>query len=713
MPVVYHNSLGRFRADMRDPHLIPLMLADIFHSGASLSPEEALRTRTSEFRSWSNSLGYVEKALAMGGLPDDCGVLLEYRLPRTSRRVDVIVTGHDEKGGANFVIIELKQWSSARPLPEDPGLVEARVGGKERVLTHPSFQALSYEQFLRSMCVPVYEGRIEPRSCAYLHNDYTDKDSLSAPPNDTYVARAPLFDARDQSHLAGYLKKAVGRGGGGPISWELLHGRLTPSPHLIEEVGRLFSRTKREGFVLIEDQYVAYRRILTQATLTVEKDRAAFELPEGAPRRFARKAIIVEGGPGTGKSVVALTVFAELLRSFSTDAFARNIRFVSPTASYRNALLAVLKGVSPSERIEELRRSSDVDTFFRGAVTFFKPESRQDFGKGFDPALIAPEYSVLVVDEAHRLNTRTNMYRGSSMVQDVIRAGAVCVFFLDEEQSLRPSDEGSVERIREVAAQYGAEVVGPLRLEAQFRCQGAEGFLNWLSDALQMPSRGEATANAEGWDRSAFDFGIVDDPRDLVRWVKGINAKLPAGHRLQKGGVLEGARLLAGYAWDWSPASLNPDADVNDVQVRDHEGRVAVSLPWNSRRKSTEWAILDDTRGQVGCVHTSQGLEFDYVGVLIGRDLRYDPVKKELFADYDSFRDREGKAGLFGSGPAPKGAEKRRMRNRLVLKYVRRCYRVLLSRGIRGARVYCEDKALADYLKAKLAKTKDFSKTGG
>ncbi|MDL2060067.1 DUF2075 domain-containing protein [Mesosutterella sp. AGMB02718] len=712
MPVVYHNSLGRFRADMRDPHLIPLMLADIFRSGAPLSPEEAQRTRTSEFRSWSNSLGYVEKALAMGALPDDCGVLLEYRLPRTSRRVDVIVTGHDEKGAANFVIIELKQWSSARPLPEDPGLVETRVGGRDRVLTHPSLQASSYERFLRSMCAPVYEGKIRPRACAYLHNDYTDKASLSAPPNDVYVRQAPLFDARDQSRLAGYLKRAVGAGRGRAISWELLNGRLTPSPRLIEEVGRLFSKTKREGFVLIEDQYVAYRRILTQAKLTVERDCEAFEKPEGQ-RRFARKAIIVEGGPGTGKSVVALTVFAELLRSLSSDSFARNIRFVSPTASYRNALLAVLKGVKPSERFESLRRAGDVNCFFRGATTFFKPESRSDSGPGFDPALIAPDYSVLVVDEAHRLNTRTNMYRGSSMVQDVIRAAAVCVFFLDEEQSLRPVDEGSVERIREVASHYGAEVVGPLRLEAQFRCQGAEGFLNWLSDALQMPRRSGATANEEGWDRSAFDFDVLDDPRELVRWVEDINAKLPAGHSLQKGGVLEGARLLAGYAWDWSPEGVNPDAQVNDVEVHDHEGRVAVSLPWNSRKSSTEWAILDSTRGQVGCVHTCQGLEFDYVGVLIGRDLRYDPVKKEVFADYDSFKDSAGKAGLFGSGCGLKGAEKRRLRSGLVLKYVQRCYRVLLSRGIRGARVYCEDKALSDYLKAKLALARDFSKSRG
>lgn len=125
-------------------------------------------------------------------------------------------------------------------------------------------------------------------------------------------------------------------------------------------------------------------------------------------------------------------------------------------------------------------------------------------------------------------------------------------------------------------------------------------------------------------------------------------------------------------------------------------------MPWNNRKSSYEWAIDPATmlRNEVGCVHTSQGLEFDWVGVFIGKDLRYDPDKKMLFADIDNYYDKGGKNGL-GKNKAE--------RSKNLLKYVCRCYRVLLSRGVRGARIYCCDKNLAEYLKAELAKTRNLS----
>ncbi len=703
MPVLYAQSLGTFREDMRHSHRIPMMLASIFHPGERLSPEEAHKTDSSEFRSWDASLGFMRNAIDLGGLPDDCGVMLEYQLPTSSRRVDMIVTGEGEDEKKNAVIVELKQWSHAKPIPDQPGVVEVENVRGENRKAHPSYQAWSYQRLLETMKVPVYEDLIHPYACAYMHNAFSGVEALRASPNDVFAERAPLFGALDQAKLGEYLSKHVGRGKGIGILWELRDGKLTPAPRLIDEVGKLFAERKKEedGFALIDEQKVVFERLKSEVRRTVDANIAA---RNSASPRYNRLALIVEGGPGTGKSVVALTAFSDLLRLWRRDPDGRNIRFISPTASYRAGIEEMLTGSRKKDRMQELGTNAAIKGLFTPALTLYDEESERDGAPGFDPALIEPKYSALIVDEAHRLNVRQNMYRGKSMVQDVIRAAGASVFFLDEDQCIRPVDEGTVARIREVAKEYGAEVVGPLKLTAQFRCQGAEGFLNWLADMLQMGS--SRTANEEGWDRSAFDFGICDDPRDVKAWVDAINARPRAGER-EKAGIIRGARMLAGYAWDWSKG-LAPDGTLPlDVKILGPDGRIALELPWNSRKAGPDWCLDDSTRGEVGCVHTTQGLEVEYVGVFIGPDLRYDPEKKKLFADYDSYRDIAGKTGLKANGLKLKGAALKAARDREILTYVRRCYRVLLSRGIKGARVYCCDPELGKYLKARLAAAKD------
>ena len=157
--------------------------------------------------------------------------------------------------------------------------------------------------------------------------------------------------------------------------------------------------------------------------------------------------------------------------------------------------------------------------------------------------------------------------------------------------------------------------------------------------------------------------------------------------------VIRGARMLAGYAWPWTKDN-NDNAEIADVTIGE------VKLPWNNRRDSSRWAIQPHTRNEVGCVHRAQGLEFEYVGVFIGPDLRYDPQRKCLYTSTDWYFDVGGKSNL--------GKDKA-IRDANLLKYVCRCYRVLLSRGIRGARVYCCDAELASYLKKRLRETINLS----
>ena len=210
-----------------------------------------------------------------------------------------------------------------------------------------------------------------------------------------------------------------------------------------------------------------------------------------------------------------------------------------------------------------------------------------------------------------------------------------------------------------------------VELKAQFRCSGADGYLNWVDHTLQIAD----TGNYDGWDQGAFDFRIFDDPNELYESICRLN---DAGMK---------ARMLAGYAWNWTQAKDgNDDAQVNDVNI----DKFDFHMPWNSRRASTTWAADNSMRDQIGCIHTSQGLEFDYVGVIIGNDMKFDPDKMEIYADYDCYYDATGKKGL------------KNQRARLTA-YVKNIYRVLLSRGMKGCYVYCTDKNLQKYMKERKA----------
>ncbi len=253
------------------------------------------------------------------------------------------------------------------------------------------------------------------------------------------------------------------------------------------------------------------------------------------------------------------------------------------------------------------------------------------------------------------------MYQGYNQVDDVIKAARTTIFFIDDNQMVRPDDIGSVAEIKKYANIYGAEVL-EMELAAQFRCSGAEGYINWLDDVLQL----RETANYDGWEDGDFEFKIFDDPNEMRKAIKQKDAE---GHS---------ARILAGYAWEWTAQKAgNADAQVSDVLVPEYE----FAMPWNSRKVGSTWAIDDSGIDQVGCIHTSQGLEFDYVGVIIGDDLAYNDETSTFYTDYAKYYDKVGKKGLKDD---PKEL------NRLV----RNIYKVLMTRGIKGCYLYCTDPTL-------------------
>lgn len=400
---------------------------------------------------------------------------------------------------------------------------------------------------------------------------------------------------------------------------------MRPSKKLIDAVASLFKGN--EDFILLDDQIIAYETICYEAR---NKSRT-------------KKVIIVEGGPGTGKSVVSLNVFNSLI------ADEKSINFVAPNAAFRNVIVEMLtKG--------KVGTKSYLSNLFKGSAGYVdKPNNYFD---------------VIIVDEAHRLKKKgAFMYRGENQVEDIIKSSAVSVFFVDDKQRVRPDDVGGVASIMEAAFKYGAEIK-KIHLTAQFRCSGAEGYVNWITDVLQI----EETANSDGWEAQDFDFQILDSPKDVHNIIKQRNEE---GHD---------ARILAGYAWPWTSAKKgNPDAEVSDIVIAEH----GFEIPWNSRKAREYWAILPEGINQAGCIHTSQGLEFDYVGVLFGRDIKYNTSTGEVYGDYSSYYDTTGKKGMKETPDQ-------------LTKYIKNIYKVLCSRGMKGCYIYICDPKLRSYMKSRL-----------
>ena len=615
--ILYSSDARAFCLDV-DTNQITEKIEHVF------SKRLGYRPATSERHAWGNSLQYMERIVRNSGIPDDCGILIEFNIPATSKRIDFMVTGKDPELKDHFVIIELKQWEKAQALPE-PNLVRTFVGGGNHCVTHPSYQAWSYKQFLTDMNEAIHKGDYQGHSVAYLHNYVrSEKEPLLAEHYQEIIQEAPLFFREDYLKLQKFLHSYLCSGQGINTMYYIENSRLRPSKKLMDYVGGLFEG--QETFVLLDEQKVAYEMILSAAMHARRKT-----------------VIMVEGGPGTGKSVISLNAFAQLLNR------GKNTKFVAPNAAFRNVLVETLAKGKSRDRVR-------LKNLFSGSGSFW--DSPLDL------------YDVLVVDEAHRLKDKTAyMYRGQNQVDDVIRTARVAVLFVDDNQQIRAQDIGSTSEIRRLAASYEADMI-ELKLHAQFRCSGAEGFINWVTDVLQI----EHTGNFDGWDEGEFEFKLCESPHDVFT---AIREKAHAGFK---------ARMLAGYAWPWTDAGEgNTHGQIADVRIDGYN----FAMPWNQRTNSDLWAIQGSGLNQIGCIHTSQGLEFDYVGVIIGKDLYFDHTTEKVRANRQEYKDSAGLRGLTN-------------RPDELSRLIKNIYKVLCSRGMKGCYVYCCDDGLKQRFKDRL-----------
>lgn len=606
--IVYMQNAIEFRNDC-DNNIIADRIKESFYDKFRRNVSD------NEYRSWQNSLKAMETVVRKSHISDDCGILVEYTLKPTSSRIDFIVSGKDDEGNKNLIIIELKQWQKAEIVEETEYQVLTELNGYLQPTNHPSYQAWSYRTFFEDYNEVVDLNYVRIHSLAYLHNyKETENEPLINIKYEQILEEAPIFFKEDVNKLEDFLYKYVGKGHGVEILYEINNSRIRPSKSLIDRVNSLYQGNQE--FILIG------------------KQRTAFDMAYKYAKNADKKTtVIIKGGPGTGKSVISMNLLRDLIN------LQRNAVFVAPNAAFRSVMV---------EMLSKSQRKSRLYHLFTGSGKFYAESPNK--------------FDVIIVDEAHRLkNGSAWQYFGENQIQDIINASKVSIFFIDDNQIIRPEDIGSVLEIKRVAKSMNSEVK-EFELTAQFRCSGAEGYVNWIDNVLEIGENG----NFDGFDRKEFDFRIIDTPNEVFSLVKQKNEQ----------GLK--ARLLAGYAWPWtSEKKGNPNAEIDDVIIKEHN----FSMPWNSRKLRTLWAILDEGLNQVGCIHTAQGLEFDYVGVLIGNDLIYDEKERKFVVKLQNYYDTKGKEGLNNN-------------NEELTKLVKNIYKTLLSRGMRGCYVYIQDEGL-------------------
>ena len=585
-------------------------------------------TVANEFLSWENSMQYMYKVMNDPEIPEDAGIAIEFNIPQTAKRVDFMVSGYDSVGNPGMVIVELKQWSKLELVENTETLVETYTGNALRKVVHPSYQAWSYAQLITDYNSAVQDRHVRLAPCVFLHNYVRkDNDPLDDDRYEAYTSEAPAFTKGQVGDLREFIKKCVKIGDKKEVLYMVDHGAIRPSKSLQNAIASMIKGN--EEFIMIDEQRVVYEEIIKLSTKS-QKDHK-------------KRTVICTGGPGTGKSVIAVRLLAELTQR------GQFVQYVSKNSAPRQVYAEKLKG--------KVRKSS-VDNMFKGSGMY------TEVGNNMVHTLLA--------DEAHRLNEKSGLFhnKGENQIKEIIHAAGCSVFFIDESQRVTMDDIGSVDEIRKWAQAEGSEVT-EMELVSQFRCNGSNGYLALVDDLLEI--RETANYNLDGLD---YEVRLCDDPADVQRII------------IEKNRESNRARILAGYCWKW-PTETRKNSGFHDIKIGDF------SISWNLD-DGQAFAISENSVNEAGCIHTTQGLEFDYVGVIMGDDIRYenDHVVTDFTKRASTDQSIKGLKKMYKENPDEALAR--------ADEIIKNTYRTLLTRGMKGCYIYCTDPGMREYIRKRL-----------
>lgn len=586
------------------------------------------RPSPNEVRSWQNSLRALSQVFQEADLLQN-GVILEYQLPLTSKRLDCLLTGRDKASAEQAVIVELKQWEQCEA-GAGRNEVTTWLGSGLRDVLHPSVQVGQYKHYLQDAHTAFdSENGIGLNACSYLHNyGYNPDDVIFADKFKDALQSHPIFTADDVDPLISFLRARVEAGDYGDVLRAVEQSRYRPSRELLEHVGETIKG--KSEYVLLDEQLIVFDRVMATA--------------EQGYRDKRKTVVIVKGGPGTGKSVVALNLLGELSSKHL------NTHYVTGSKAFTTTVREI------------------VGTRAAQQVKYFNSYPTAQYN----------DVDVMVCDEAHRIratsnNRFTKAKKRSNLPQiaELINAAKTTVFFIDDNQVVRPGEVGSVQYIQDYATKNDC-ALHEYQLEAQFRCAGSNGFINWINNTLEI----ERTANVL-WrtNDEAYDFKIFSSPQEVEA---AIRAKASEG---------QSARMTAGFCWPWSDPRPNGTL-IDDVIIGEYRrpwnaksdaGRLAPGVP-----KESLWAYQNGGIDQIGCIYTAQGFEFDYAGVIFGSDLVYRPMD----------------GGWTGAPEKSQDSVVKRSRASF-LQNVKNTYRVLLSRGMKGCYVCFLDEPTEHFFRSR------------
>ncbi len=605
--IAYNETIKQFNIDVINNNIINKISRN-------------LNAGKSEQYAWQDAAIYMKNILELSNLPDDVEIGMELKIPITNNRIDFLIAGLNENDEKSLLVVELKRWSSVSKSDKE-NLVNADDTSYGKDSLHPSYQAYSYKINLEAYNETIINENIEINSCSYLHNLRHDKD-IKDEFYKEILEKSPIFSANDNQKLANFIKRHIVKAHHNKLLFQIENSKIKPSEMLMNTLEDELNNN--QVFTLLGRQEISYRNIRK-----IIKDNSDAD---------QKQVIIVRGGAGTGKSVIAIKVLNDFIQQEKLSFY------VTKNSAVRTVYGRKLAG----KRNEHLR------SLFMSIITISRDRP-------------VNEYDCLVIDEAHRLPQRSqrgHVLLGQDLIRELIQSTKYSIFFIDEKQQVDIRDYATIEQITKTAEQMGAKVHDNenLRLEAQFRCSGNDEYINIVDSILY---------NEEPKYEKLFDYDVrVFD--DINEWHEKILDKIE---------TTPNSRMLAGDVFDWV---TRDDDSLFDIEIGD------VKLQWN---KNTYFSAYENQKYRVGHIDSVQGLEFDYVGLIIGDDLSYNPYTDKVETNYLRHPERAGHFRRHGRrAPLEEDLP-------TIDKIIRNTYNVLLKRGIKGCYIYCMDKNLSKYLK--------------
>ena len=617
--IVYNDTKKQFVNDVKQSEIADKILACIRQKGLNAGQNR-------EYMSWENSMQFMRNIVDDKDIDDEVRIAIEYNIPLTSKRVDFIIYGSDKKDNDNVVIVELKQWQDAEIVADDMHYcVKTTVGKVNNIVCHPSYQAYSYARFLRNYSQTIADNNISIIPCAYLHNFKPEKKYvLDSPIYQEWTSEAPFFVKNQVNEFSSFVKKFVSKkSSNGDILYFIDNGRIKPTKALQDTLVSMVKGNKE--FILLDEQAVIYDMCLKTMT-QCKKDGK-------------KRTIVIEGGAGTGKSVIAVNLLMEFISQ------QLNASYLTKNSAPRNAFLNILTN-------SDAKKMVDIKALFRSPFNLSN--------------LSANLYDCLIVDEAHRLVKKMyGDWNGENQVKECINASLLTIFMLDEDQAITTKDIGSVVEIEKWCRVLGSRMIHgeETKLFSQFRCNGSDAYKQFLKNLLQ---RNEENVNI-ALSELNFDFKVFDTPEEM-------RAAL-----YNKNKVNNKSRMVAGYCYDWNVKNRRGEWDI--IIGSNFKAK------WNLKDDNI-WAINPNSFEEVGCIHTAQGLEFEYVDVIIGKDLTYNNSTHRVETHQGAISFDDKSSGIRTLRDAQEA-------RRLILN----TYTTLMDRGQKGCYVYCEDEALREFFK--------------